>query len=128
VDTAVSLVSRLLHLAPVDEIVVERVKLDMQLMENTQITGKECRQGTLAGYMVKEYLLDKHNRTCVFSVYFGRVAVRASANFNITTDTDKDTVKGINHKYCSLTSRNNGYGYSLTQQRGAIPPTTYRLR
>jgi 5-methylcytosine-specific restriction endonuclease McrA len=316
VDTTVSLVNKLSRLASVDEIVVERVKFDMQLMEHPEIAGKEYQQGTLAGYTVKEYLLEKHNRTCVYcggvsgdpvlevehivprskggtnsiknltlscqccnqhknadsledwanrlsnnkldtsrkagikrvasgkagtlkhatavnatrnrlvkdltligipvqtstgaqtkltrhqqnipkdhcldalcvgvvekpitdwqkkpvltikamgrgsyqrtrlnkygfprgylmrqksvqgfatgdmikatvtngkkvGVYVGRVAVRASGNFNITTNTE--TVQGISHKYCSLISRNDGYGYSLTQQGGAIPPTT----
>jgi 5-methylcytosine-specific restriction endonuclease McrA len=66
VDTTVSLVNKLSRLAPVDEIAVERVKFDMQLMENPEIAGKEYQQGTLAGYTVKEYLLEKHNRTCVY--------------------------------------------------------------
>lgn len=53
----------------------------------------------------------------------GGEAVRATGSFNITTSTD--TVQGISHKYCILISRNDGYGYSLTQQQGgAIPPTT----
>lgn len=317
VDTTVSLVNKLSRLAPVSEIIAESVKFDMQLMDNSEIAGKEYQQGTLAGYTVKEYLLEKHNRTCAYcggvsgdpvlevehivprskggtnsiknltisckccnqhknadsledwvnrlgkskldtarkagikrvasgkaetlkhaaavnatrnrlvkdltltglpvqtstgaqtkltrheqnipkdhcldavcvgvvekpiidwqrkpvltikamgrgsyqrtrlnkygfprgylmrqksvqgfatgdmvkatvtngkkvGVYVGRVAVRASGNFNITTSTD--TVQGISHKYCSLISRNDGYGYSLTQQQGgAIPPTT----
>ena len=66
VDTTTSLVNRLSRLAPVSEIVVESVKFDMQLMENPEIAGKEYQQGALAGYTVKEYLLEKHNRTCVY--------------------------------------------------------------
>jgi hypothetical protein len=66
VDTTVSLVNKLSRLAPVSEIVVERVKFDMQLMDNPDIKGKEYQQGTLAGYTAKEYLLEKHNRTCVY--------------------------------------------------------------
>ena len=66
VDTTVSLVNKLSRLAPVDEIVVERVKFDIQLIENPEITGREYQQGTLAGYTVKEYLLEKHRRTCVY--------------------------------------------------------------
>lgn len=66
VDTTVSLVDRLSRLAPVSEIMAELVKFDMQLMDNPEIAGKEYQQGTLAGYTVKEYLLEKHNRTCVY--------------------------------------------------------------
>lgn len=66
VDTTVSLVNRLSRLVPVSEIMAESVKFDMQLMDNPEIAGKEYQQGTLAGYTVKEYLLEKHNRTCAY--------------------------------------------------------------
>lgn len=53
----------------------------------------------------------------------GRVAVRATGNFNITSKTE--TVQGISHKHCTLISRNDGYGYQLTNFKGgAIPPAT----
>jgi 5-methylcytosine-specific restriction endonuclease McrA len=48
--------------------------------------------------------------------YIGRVAVRASGRFNITTLTE--TIQGISHKYCQLISRNDGYGYSLQPKAG----------
>ncbi|MCH9742803.1 MAG: HNH endonuclease [Proteobacteria bacterium] len=66
VDTTVSLVTKLSRFSPVFEIIVESVKFDMQLMDNPDIASKEYQQGTLAGYTVKEYLLEKHNRTCVY--------------------------------------------------------------
>ena len=66
VDTTTSLVNRLSRLAPVSEIMVESVKFDMQLMEDATISGAGYQLGTLAGYTVKEYLLEKHNRTCVY--------------------------------------------------------------
>ena len=66
VDTTLSLTNKLSRLAPVSEIVVELVKFDMQLMEDASISGIGYQQGTLAGYTIKEYLLEKHNRTCVY--------------------------------------------------------------
>jgi len=43
-------------------------------------------------------------------VYVGRVAVRSSGSFNITT---KDgTVQGISYRYCRLLQRSDGYQYS----------------
>jgi hypothetical protein len=45
--------------------------------------------------------------------YVGRVAIRATGSFNITTKTE--TVQGISHKYCTLISHNDGYGYSLNK-------------
>lgn len=42
--------------------------------------------------------------------YKGRVAVRSSGNFNITTT--ESTIQGVNHKYCRLLQKNDGYSYS----------------
>lgn len=47
-------------------------------------------------------------------VYVGRVAIRKSGYFNIRTS--KETVQGISHKYCTVTQRNNGYGYTLKKR------------
>lgn len=41
--------------------------------------------------------------------YTGRVAVRASGNFNIQTPAG--VVQGISHKHCQRLQRNDGYGY-----------------
>lgn len=46
--------------------------------------------------------------------YVGRVAVRTSGYFNITTK--EGTVQGINYKCCTLISRNDGYGYEFQQR------------
>jgi 5-methylcytosine-specific restriction endonuclease McrA len=48
--------------------------------------------------------------------YVGRVAIRASGSFNITTLTE--TIQGISYKYCQIISRNDGYGYSLQPKAG----------
>jgi len=44
----------------------ELVRFDMQKMENPEISGTEYQQGTLFQYEVREYLLEKWNRTCVY--------------------------------------------------------------
>jgi len=44
----------------------ELVRFDMQKMENPEISGAEYRQGILAGYEVREYLLEKWGRTCAY--------------------------------------------------------------
>ena len=59
-------VSRLQALAPISGISVELVKFDMQRMENPDIAGVIYQQGALQGYEVREYLLEKFNRTCVY--------------------------------------------------------------
>ena len=52
-------VKRLCKFAPISEIKQELVRFDMQQMENPEISGTEYQQGTLAGYEVREYLLEK---------------------------------------------------------------------
>jgi len=44
--------------------------------------------------------------------YQGRVAVRSSGSFNITSG--KTVVQGIRHQYCRLQHRGDGYGYSTS--------------
>ena len=43
--------------------------------------------------------------------YLGKVAVRVSGNFNITTN--RATIQGINHKYCKTIQKGDGYAYSI---------------
>ena len=44
----------------------ELVKFDLQKMEDPEISGSEYQQGTLAGYELREYLLEKWRRTCAY--------------------------------------------------------------
>lgn len=44
-------------------------------------------------------------------VHIGRVAVRSTGSFNITTSNGK--VQGIHHRFCTLIQRNDGYSYHL---------------
>jgi len=66
VDTTLTWVRRLCERAGVCAISVENVRFDMQLMQNPEISGTEYQQGELAGYEVREYLLEKFGRTCVY--------------------------------------------------------------
>lgn len=66
VDNVLSWVNRFRRICPVSAITVERVKFDMQLMENQDISGAEYQQGTLFGYELREYILEKCNRTCQY--------------------------------------------------------------
>ena len=59
-------VRRLCKLYPITKLAVEHVKFDMQLLENPEISGVEYQQGTLFGYEVKEYLLEKFDRKCFY--------------------------------------------------------------
>ncbi|HSW64242.1 MAG TPA: RNA-guided endonuclease IscB, partial [Dissulfurispiraceae bacterium] len=57
---------RLQKFAPLSGIAVETVRFDTQLMVNPDISGVEYQQGTLAGYELREYLLQKWSRTCAY--------------------------------------------------------------
>lgn len=66
VDATMSWVRRLSRLAPISAVSQELVKFDMQLMQNPEISGVEYQQGELAGYEVREYLLNKFERRCTY--------------------------------------------------------------
>ena len=73
VDTTLTWVRRLSHLAPVGRVVVvERVRFDMQAIQNPDITGVGYQQGTLWGTEVREYVLARDHHRCV---YCGRSGV-----------------------------------------------------
>jgi len=66
VDTTMSMVIRLQRWAPITAIHYELVRFDMQKMENPEIAGVEYQHGILAGYEVREYLLEKWERKCAY--------------------------------------------------------------
>jgi 5-methylcytosine-specific restriction endonuclease McrA len=59
-------VKRLSKLCPITDISQELVRFDTQKMQNAEISGVEYQQGELAGYEVREYLLEKFNRQCAY--------------------------------------------------------------
>jgi 5-methylcytosine-specific restriction endonuclease McrA len=59
-------VKRLSSLCKVAAISQELVRFDTQQMEDSKISGIGYQQGTLAGYEVREFLLEKWNRTCAY--------------------------------------------------------------
>lgn len=58
--------SRLMRSCPIAAISQEGVKFDMQALDNPEISGIQYQQGTLAGYELREYLLEKWSRTCAY--------------------------------------------------------------
>ena len=61
-----SVIRRLAARCPITSATVELVKFDLQSMVNPEISGVEYQQGELAGYEVREYLLEKWQRTCAY--------------------------------------------------------------
>ena len=66
VQTVHTWVEKLCRYAPVTGIAQELVKFDTQAMDNPEISGVEYQQGTLLGYEVREYLLEKWGRKCAY--------------------------------------------------------------
>ncbi len=57
---------RLAQRSLITSVSIETNRFDMQKMENPEISGVEYQQGELHGYEVREYLLEKFNRTCAY--------------------------------------------------------------
>ena len=66
VDNVTSWVARYRCWAPITAIVIETVRFDTQKLINPEISGVEYQQGTLFSYELREYLLEKFERTCVY--------------------------------------------------------------
>ncbi|MDJ0534540.1 MAG: RNA-guided endonuclease IscB [Xenococcaceae cyanobacterium MO_207.B15] len=66
VQTITTWVKKLMRYAPIDNCVMELVRFDTQRMQNGEISGIEYQQGELAGYEIREYLLEKWGRKCVY--------------------------------------------------------------
>lgn len=57
---------RFFKFAPIAGISMELVRFDTQLMQDVEVSGVEYQQGELAGYEVREYLLEKFGRKCAY--------------------------------------------------------------
>ncbi len=66
VHNIITWVSRLRRLCHITAISQELVRFDTQLMQNPEISGVAYQQGTLQGYEVREYLLEKWQRHCAY--------------------------------------------------------------
>jgi 5-methylcytosine-specific restriction endonuclease McrA len=66
IDTIMAWVKRIQRWAPVTAISSELVRFDLQALQNPEISGVQYQQGTLQGYEVREYLLEKWGRQCAY--------------------------------------------------------------
>ncbi len=66
VDNVKNWMIKLSRLAPLTQIAVETVRFDTQKIQNPEISGVEYQQGELAGYELREYLLEKWDRECAY--------------------------------------------------------------
>ena len=66
VDNSLAWAKRFCRLCPITTVAVETVRFDTQQLQNPEISGVEYQQGTLAGYELREYLLEKWQRRCAY--------------------------------------------------------------
>jgi 5-methylcytosine-specific restriction endonuclease McrA len=66
IENVLTWVRRLSKVCPIKAISYELVKFDTQKMDNAEVSGVEYQQGELTGYDIREYLLEKFNRKCVY--------------------------------------------------------------
>jgi len=66
VDTTMAWVRRLLRWVPVTGISTMLHRFDTQALQHPEISGTEYQQGTLFGYELREYLLEKWGRRCAY--------------------------------------------------------------
>jgi 5-methylcytosine-specific restriction endonuclease McrA len=66
VATILTWVTRLRRLCCIGTLSQELVRFDLQRLQHPALEGVEYQQGTLAGYEVKEYLLERWQRTCAY--------------------------------------------------------------
>ena len=59
-------IDHLHHYFPIENIIVEVAEFDIQKIKDPNISGIEYQQGTLYGYNIRNYLLEKHGRKCFY--------------------------------------------------------------
>lgn len=66
VDNVMTWVNRIRQFCPVVALSQELVRFDTQALIKPEISGTEYQQGELAGYEIREYLLQKWGRKCAY--------------------------------------------------------------
>jgi len=93
-DTTLAWVRRLQRWSPITALSQELVRFDMQLIQNPEISGVEYQHGTLQGYEVREYLLEKWHRTCAYC---------PATNVPLQVEHIVPRAKGGSHRVSNLT-------------------------
>ncbi|EQB74470.1 MAG: hypothetical protein AMDU4_FER2C00006G0012 [Ferroplasma sp. Type II] len=65
-QTHIRLIEKLKKILPISDIIIEVASFDTQKMKNPEMSGIEYQQGELQGYEIREYLLEKFHRKCVY--------------------------------------------------------------
>ena len=66
IDTHIRVINDICSILPINSITIEVAAFDTQKMQNPEISGVEYQQGTLMGYVVREYLAGKFDHKCCY--------------------------------------------------------------
>ena len=66
VNVQVNEIAHLHKYFPINNIIIEVAEFDIQKIKNPDISGKEYQQGTLQGYNIRNYLLEKYHHKCFY--------------------------------------------------------------
>ncbi|NEO81652.1 RNA-guided endonuclease IscB [Moorena sp. SIO4G3] len=66
IENSLTWVKKIIRFCPITGISQELVRFDTQKLQNPELSGIEYQQGTLHGYEIREYLLEKWNRKCAY--------------------------------------------------------------
>ena len=66
IEVVMTWVERIRLYLPITAISLEIMRFDTQKLQNPEINGVEYQQGTLRGYEVREYLMEKWSRKCAY--------------------------------------------------------------
>jgi 5-methylcytosine-specific restriction endonuclease McrA len=144
VENVLTWVKRLLRVCPIEAISQELVRFDLQKMQYSEITGVQYQQGTLLGYEVREYLLEKWQRRCAYcskenvSLQIEHIAPRAKggsdrvSNLTLACETC-NTAKGTQEIAVFLKKKPEILKHILTQAKtplkdaSAVNATRWKL-
>ena len=123
-QTHIRLIEKLKKILPISDIIIEVASFDQQKMKNPEISGIEYQQGELQGYEIREYLLEKFHRKCV---YCGKTNIPLeiehltprSRNGPDTVDNLAISCHECNQKKNNLTAEE--FGYPEVRKRTLIP-------
>jgi 5-methylcytosine-specific restriction endonuclease McrA len=86
-------------------------RMDKYGFPRTSAKGPRTVKGFRTGDLIRAIVTSGKKTGC----YEGRVAVRSSGSFNVTTAAG--TIQGISHRYCLVIHRADGYGINCASAR-----------
>ena len=115
IEVIMTWVHRLRRYLPITAISQELVRFDTQKIQNPEISGVEYQQGTLYGYELREYLLEKWHRQCG---YCGAKNTRLEVDHIVPRKTGSNRVSNLtlSCRDCNVKKTNSPVGEFLADK------------